>query len=445
MLEAEVPAEEIKHLVDSIFPFDYSIAGEANDQAAIELRRHLDFSLHSYPTGMLLNGWRIPPAWEFNYFELYKNSELLFRTTDGSFFVARNSPSVDLTLSFNELMSRTNRSLSGYGNDLVYDWRNLYHNSVPDWQISLSEDFINKLDKDASYRVVIDTKFYDSQMHVLTFDTHPESNRTLIINAHNCHPFQANDDVSGIVASILIAQRWKQFSNFNLNVRLIIAPEIYGPLFYLNQFDQPDCIGALLLKGIGNRNHLKIQSSLDPTSDLDRIFWKVLEDLKVEVTRHAFRSYYGNDEIVFENPPYCIPSITLTRIPYPEYHTSSDTPDIIDESSIDEVVQITLQALEGLAMNCSYSWKIDGLQKLSEPGLDLYKPVPAQGIHELGGSPTGRKWNILMNSLPGLISKGYNALSLSERFDLPLLEVIRYLLKWESSGFIEKSRVSFKK
>jgi len=445
MINADIPSQEINRLINSIFPFDYSIAGRANDQALIELGQHLDFSVHSYPTGMALNGWKIPSAWEFNYFELYKNSELLYRTTDGSFHVARNSPSIDSTITFNELMSRTNRSLSGDRSDLVYDWRNLYQNGEPDWQISLSEDFIDQLDMDASYRVVINVEFYDSQMHVLTFDTHPESNRTLIINAHNCHPFQANDDVSGIVAGILIAKKWKQFSNFDLNVRLIIAPEIYGPLFYLNEFKQSDCIGALLLKGIGNRSELKVQSSLDSVSDLDRILWKILNDLEIEATRHSFRSYYGNDEIVFENPPYCIPSVTLTRIPYPEYHTSSDTPDIIDDSSIGEVVRVTLQALEGLAMNSNYVWKVEGLQKLSEPGLELYKPVPAQGIHNLGGGPTERKWNILMNSLPGLISKGHNALSLSERFDLPLLEVSRYLLRWESSGFLEKSKDSSKK
>ena len=442
MIVGDIPEEDIGSLVDSIFPFEYSIAGRANDQAIIELKRHLDFSVHSYHTGMILNGWKIPPAWELNHFEIYENSKLILRTTDGSFHVARNSPSVDLILTFNELMSRTNRSLSGNGNDLVYDWRNLYQNDEPDWQISLSEDFISQLDKEANYRVVIDTNFYDSEMHVLTFDTHPGSQRTLIINAHNCHPFQANDDVSGMTAAILIAQKWKQFSNLDLNIRVIIAPEIYGPLFYLNQFEQDNCIGAVLLKGIGNRSQLKIQSSLDSDSDLDRIFWKILQDLGIEVTRHPFRSYYGNDEIVFENPPYCIPSITLTRIPYPEYHTSSDTPEVLSVSSINEVVKITLQAFEGIALNFSYSWKGAGLQKLSKPGLDLYKPVPAQGIHNLGGSPTERKWNILMNSLPGLISKGYNALSLSERFELPLLDVSRYLLQWESSGFLEKWRGS---
>jgi aminopeptidase-like protein len=441
MTDGDIPAGEINRLVDSIFPFDYSIAGKGNDEALIELCRHLDFSVHSYSTGMLLNGWKIPSAWELKSFEIYKGSELLLRTTDGSFYVARNSPSIDTTISFDELMIRTNRSLSGNLNDLVYDWRNLYQNTEPDWHISLSENFISKLDKNASYRIIIDTNFYDSDMHVLTYDTHPESKRTLIINAHNCHPFQANDDVSGVAAAILIAQKWKQFVGFDLNVRLIIAPEIYGPLFYLNQFEDNDYIGALLLKGIGNRSDLKIQSSLESNSELDKIFWKILKDLEIDTAKHPFRSYYGNDEIVFENPPYCIPSITLTRIPYPEYHTSSDTPDIIAESSINEVVKVTLQALEGIAMNFKYVWKVNGLQKLSEPGLNLYKPVPAQGIHKLGSEPTERKWNILMNSLPGLISRGHTALSLSERFDLPLLEVSRYLSNWQSSGFMERLKV----
>jgi len=362
---------------------------------------------------------------------------LLFRTTDGSFHVAKNSPNIDESLSFDELLAHTNRSLSGLGNDLVYDWRNLYQNGEPSWHISLTEDFIKTLDSKARYRVIIDAEFYDAKMHVLTFDSHPNASRTLIINAHNCHPYQANDDVSGIVAGIIIAKEWSHRSNCDLNVRLIIAPEIYGPLFYLNEIPQEKYVGALLLKGIGNANGLKLQLSLDSESEIDRVFSKILSDLNISVSTHEFRSFYGNDEIVFENPPHCIPSITLTRIPYPEYHTSSDSPKIISESAIEEVVNVTLQALEGIAMNRNYTWKGAGLQKLSVPGLDIYKPVPAQGIHTLGEGPVERRWNVLMNSLPGLISKGHDALSLSEKFDLPLLEVAAYLLKWESAGFIQ--------
>lgn len=440
MSEEEIPISEIKTLLNCLYPFDYSIAGRANDQAVIEFRKHLAFKSHSYGTGTLLNGWKIPSAWEFNFFELYKGSEMLLRTTDGSFHVAKNSPTVEERVTFEELMRHTNRSLSGLGNDLVYDWRNLYQNGDPSWHISLTEDFIKTLDNEAMYRVVIDANLYDAEMHVLTFDTHPNAQRTLIINAHNCHPYQANDDISGVVAGILVAREWSRRLNCDLNVRLIIAPEIYGPLFYLNEIEHDSYIGALLLKAIGNAGDLKLQSSLDPESEIDRVFGKILHDLNIPVSTHAFRSFYGNDEIVFENPPHCISSITLTRIPYPEYHTSSDSPNIISESAISEVVNVTLQALDGLTMNRSYSWKGIGLQKLSVPGLDIYKPVPAQGIHTLGEGPVERRWNVLMNSLPGLISKKYNALSLSEKFDLPLLEVADYLLKWESAGFIEETR-----
>lgn len=431
---------EIKTLLNRLYGFDYSIAGRGNDEAIVEFNKHLDFELHSYASGAVLNGWRIPSAWELNFFELYNDSGILLRTTDGSFHVAKNSPSVDQNLSFEELMQHTNRSLSGLGNDLVYDWRNLYQNGNPSWHISLTEDFIRTLDSNHKYRVVINADFYDAQMHVLTFDSHPNAPRTLIINAHNCHPYQANDDISGVVAGILVAREWSRRSNSDLNVRLIIAPEIYGPLFYLNEIEQKNCVGALLLKGIGNASDLKLQLSLDSESEIDKVFCKILYDLKIPVSTHAFRSFYGNDEIVFENPPYCIPSITLTRIPYPEYHTSSDSPEIISEAAIEEVVNVTLEALEAIAMNRNYAWKGVGLQKLSVPGLDIYKPVPAQGIHKLGEGPVERRWNVLMNSLPGLISKGHNALSLSEKFDLPLLEIVDYLLKWESAGFIEEAR-----
>ena len=34
-------------------------------------------------------------------------------------------------------------------------------------------------------------------MKVLEYTLPGSSSETIIINAHNCHPFQANDDISG--------------------------------------------------------------------------------------------------------------------------------------------------------------------------------------------------------------------------------------------------------
>ena len=44
-----------------------------------------------------------------------------------------------------------------------------------------------------------------------------------------------------------------------------------------------------------------------------------------------------------------------------------------------------------------------------------------------------------MNSIPALVQQGADSLMLSEKFNLPILEVIQYLLVWEKAGLVERS------
>ena len=55
-----------------------------------------------------------------------------------------------------------------------------------------------------------------------------KSKNTVIINAHNCHPFQANDDMSGCAVAILIFKELKKFKNLYYTYRLLISPELTG-------------------------------------------------------------------------------------------------------------------------------------------------------------------------------------------------------------------------
>ena len=432
--------DEIMGIAESLFPFDYSIAGNGNDLAITELMKLLDFKIYSYPTGSRLNGWEIPRAWRLNRFQLFADGNLILDDADHPFLVAKNSPSVDVELNYQELVSKTNISLTGKNNDYVYDWRNLYSGFKEEWAISLSKEILDELKKYSRFRVCITSEFYDSKMHVLVFDTHPDADRSIIVNAHNCHPFQANDDVSGIVAGVLTAKEWQKRIDENLNVRLIIAPELYGPIFFLDdQYLNRNELCAILFKAIGNDSGLKLQNSLNIEDTINQIIVKVCSEKEVDISTHPFRTLYGNDEIVFENPPFRIPTVTFTRIPFLEYHSSSDNLGILNPNSIFEVVSITLASIEVLSKNLSFVWKATGLPKLSFPGSKVYRPTPAHGVHRLGSSEIEKRWHILMNSLPGLISQGTTVLELSKQFDLPFFEVYDYLVEWEKLQFIVRS------
>lgn len=431
--------DENKKLLDLLYPFDYSVTGKANDLSCIVLSKVLPFKTIEYSSGAELNGWKIPQAWKLNYLIIYENGKVLFEFKDHPFCVPKNTPSIDVdNLSLQDLLGRLHRSKTGDTDDFVYDFRNLYQNEPLEWSLSLSEEMISKLAEGNVYRVVINSTFYDSTMKILEFDTHPEIDSTIIVNAHNCHPFQANDDTSGIVAGIQLAKMWAKELTPRLNLKLLIAPELYGPMFFLDSLTETrDFLGVLLFKSIGNRGVLKLQQSAQENQVISRIASRLFHEEEKSDEVYPFRTLHGNDEIVFEAPPYSIPTVTLTRFPFREYHNSSDMPARIESASITETVEVGLQLLRGFNGHRSYRWMSKGLPKLSDSHLELYKPTPAHGIHSKGSLDVELRWHLLMNSLPGLVHQGCNSLEFSEKFDLPLLEVIDYLSKWEAAGFVK--------
>jgi aminopeptidase-like protein len=433
-------ADEISELLEILYPFDYSIAGVDNDQASKVLCNILPFQTTEYPSGSEVNGWVIPQGWKLNSLKIYKDDSILLEFYEHSFCVPKNTPSVDIkNLTYSQLISRINRSVSGNFDDFVYDWRNLYRNRPTEWSICLTESMIENISDGSFYRVVIDSTFYNSTMKVLEFNTHNTAKNSIVINAHNCHPFQANDDVSGMIASILLAKRWMLEQNVEINLKVIIAPELYGPIFYLNSMKEAsNHLGAILFKAVGNRGILKLQDSIQRNSEISLIARDIIRDLSGAEHIYDFRSLYGNDEIVFENPPFCIPTITLTRIPFLQYHNSSDTPAEISIDSIEETIDSAFNIVKALQGNYRYRWLVHGLPKLSDLPYEIYKPVRAHGIHDEGSSEIEKRWHILMNSLPAIVGNGLSTLEISQRFQLPIFEIIEYLHEWEKAGFIER-------
>ena len=101
-------------------------------------------------------------------------------------------------------------------------------------------------------------------MPVLSFTVHGQSPTTIIYNAHNCHPFQANDDISGVAVLIRLFQELTGRENTKYTYTLLIGPELFAPMFWLASRSKlvSNIAGAVLLKSVGNSSTLKLQHSI---------------------------------------------------------------------------------------------------------------------------------------------------------------------------------------
>jgi len=276
-------------------------------------------------------------------------------------------------------------------------------------------------------------------MKVLEYTIKGKSEETIIINAHNCHPFQANDDISGCAVAIKIFKMLKKMKNRKFSYTLLIAPELIGPIFWLKKFSSKKIKNlkyAILLKSVGNNNYLKLQQSVQGDSAIDRLALKALKSNGNKFKSGKFRTVYGNDEIVFNAPGYNIHSITLTRMPFHEYHTDADKPENLSEKKLNETFLVVKKIIYDLEKAVRFKNNYRGVISLSNSKYNLYLKADSPMIDKKKYTKENKKWNLLMNYLPYWFDKHMSINEIANYHKLPYKSVLAYCKKWEKKKLI---------
>ena len=158
-----------------------------------------------------------------------------------------------------------------------------------------------------------------------------------------------------------------------------------------------------------------------------------LDQLGLPYRTGPFESIIVNDEYVWEN--YGIPMLSFSRFPYPEYHSSRDSVEIIKEASLNEAVDALMGAVDRLEASPMIVKKFKGNICLSNPQYDLYVDY---GQIALGDalSDQRRRMRRLMDFVPHWIARSASRPS-------PTTSACRkkrlstYLQRWAAKGLID--------
>lgn len=443
-MSANVSGALIKHIAEKLYPFYYSVVGEGSNSAVDTFQQFADFTCHKFDSGSELRGWVIPEGWKpLKATISFKGSVIHDCLKSSPLGCAYLSPSFRGTVTKAELLSHC-----AWRDDLpgatVYDWTRLYRKGdQAKWGLSIPWNILTTF-PDELLDVQIDTSTYDSQMTVLDYKVKGKVDDEIIINAHNCHPFQANDDISGCaVALAFFIYRLSKKNNY-YSYRLLIAPELFGPMFWLEKLSLSNKTikSSILLKSVGNDAQIKIQNSFIGDSDVDRAAKSALLKYSQcdDVNFFPYRTYYGNDESIFEALGIQIPTVTLTRYPFHEYHTDFDTPDKLSPERLMETFEILESMITIIEGNKRASVVQPGLFCLSNPRYDLYRKAPEPGISDQGNTPQEKNWNLLMNCLPRDLHSGLSVLEISLKYEIDFKLLLDYIQEWESKGLIKLER-----
>lgn len=345
-------------LINELWFLKRDIVSDGFDQALLRLQEEFPaMKIHEYPSGMTCWTWRIPEKWTCD--EAYLETLAGERLID---YAVHPLHAVSYSLPFEGVVSRQ---------ELL---RHLHiHPRLPeaipfvfkyydrDWGLCASQALRERLTQ-AEYQVVIRSRFEPGTLKVGEVVIPGQSEDCFVLAAHLCHPAMVNDDLTGVVVGLEAARRLLQGPPPYYTYRLLILPETIGSVAYLSQHEHliPQMRGGLFLEMLGNAAPHALQQSFLSESQADRCLRSAFAGLEPEGWVGAYRSVINNDERQFNAPGVRVPMLSLSRVhrreaptwPYPEYHSSLDTPAIVSASRLEQSCQLVLGLIQAWERNC---------------------------------------------------------------------------------------------
>lgn len=423
----------------------YASGVVAADNAPLfeRIAQELPLELHRWTSGETFNGWVVPDDWRVEHATISRAGEVLFDGTVHALGVGRYSRSFQGTVDWAELKEHlsTNPDLP---EAYVFHCMWQYRPWDADWALSVPYAIYRELEAAGSrYEVDLRTVYAPGEMLLGTAEVRGASDRTIVLQAHSCHPHMANDGFAGVAVLIRLMQ-WLATRENRYTYRLVVGPEHLGTVFYLRDM-APEALQrvvcGLFAEMPGTGGPIKVASSFPGGTALDA----ALANAARHVARHhelvPWRSGAGNDETVWEAPGYEVPFPEVTRsedlmAPFREYHTSLDTPDLMDETQMDEFTGVLRAAIEALEDDAVARRRFDGLVALSNPRYRLYKERADPSVDK-DLPEDSETWGRLLDSLLRYFDGQITILEIAQRHELPFAAVRDYLREFAVAGLIE--------
>jgi aminopeptidase-like protein len=420
-------------ILEDLAPLNRMVCSSDYDRTIEYLRRVLPFDVIEYRAADEYNGWVIPPKWDVKEAKIRRGGQVVYDGTSHPLAV------IALSAPFRGRVDR-----EGLRKHLHYDHR--HADSIPfhfrqtyrtwnrDWGFCVPRTLYEGLDP-GEYDVVVETDESEGTLRMLEL-THPGvSDEAIVFGANLDHPGVANDGMAGVVVGVELFRRLAGRKT-KFTYRLVLSQGIIGSEYYLGK--QPASRRRKMSEGVflemlGSDTQLAFQASRDGRSNIEYAMARALEESGVSYRTGPFESIILNDEYIWE--AYGIPMASLSRFPYPEYHSSRDDVSIMKEAHLTDAVDVLERAVGILEASRLIVRRFQGNVCLSNPRYDLYVDVGQVAFGEVA-SDEQRRMRLLMDLVPTL-DRPITSRALAERVGLPEEKVLAYLGRWEEKGLVE--------
>ena len=346
-------------LIHELWFLARELVSDEYDQALHRLAEEVPMMIHEYPSGMPAWSWEVPEKWTCHeaYLETLNGRRIIDRA-DHPLHVVSYSLPFEGVVGREELLGHLH--VHPQDPELIPFVFKYYQR---DWGLCLPQSVRDTLDEE-EYRVVIRTSFESGTLKVGEVIVPGEVEESFMLAAHLCHPAQVNDDLTGVMVGLDVMRRLLAGPKPHYTYRYLILPETIGSVAYLSQNENliPEMVGGLFLEMLGNDSGLALQQSYLPESQSDQALIAALRGAGPEAFVGPYRTIINNDERQFNAPGVRVPMVSLSRVqnpeklesmyrPYPEYHSSADTPEIVTQERLEAARDAVLAMIAAFDKN----------------------------------------------------------------------------------------------
>ncbi|MFA5167184.1 MAG: DUF4910 domain-containing protein [Candidatus Omnitrophota bacterium] len=390
------------------------------------------FRILPFKPGTAAFSWTIPPRYSVDEAYIDCNGKRFAEFSKSNLSVVSYSIPINKCVSYQELRRHVFTQP-----DLPDEtpWMFKYYERT--WGFCMPHRQWLRLDRNAKYRVVIKSRFEKKPFMVGEYVIPGHTNEEILWVSDICHPSQVNDSITGAVVAAHLAKVWTKRYKGRFTLRFLFLPETIGSVawFSRNLKKISRIRYGMFCEMLGNDNRFLLKLSRQGDTPWDRIAKRAFKRHKNmgETKVITFQQIAPqNDEKVMNGVGIDIPTVSFTRWPYREYHTSADNPNLIQLKNLKEAFGITQEMLQSVNYDLYPISTVRGPIMLSR--YKLWVPYDANP-----------KLNQALQRILFMLNGQYSVADIAEEVMLDSKTLRQYLKRFEAHGLIRWNRGPWEK
>ena len=415
--------EKMYQWAEDLFPINRSITGQGVRATLDYIKEFLPaLNIESITSGTPVFDWVVPDEWEVSEaYILSSDGEKVVDFKENNLHLVGYSTAVDQVLCFDELKEHLY-----YLEELPEAIPYITSYYKRQWGFCISyQQFLEMSKKpEEKFKVVIKSRHFSGCLNYGVLLIPGESKQEIFLSTYICHPSMANNELSGPVVTMALAQELlKSKTPHRYSYRIIFIPETIGSISYLSlhlETLKRHVIAGFNITCVGDDRDISFMPSRLGNTLADRAALHALNYLAKDYKSYSFLDR-GSDERQYCSPGVDLPVCSIMRSKYgeyPEYHTSLDDLSLISPRGLQVSFDIIKCAIECVEQNRLLKTSV-----LCEPQLGkrgLYPTVSTRDSHS--------KVRDMMN-LIAYCDGNTDLIDISEKIQTPLWTLIPIIMQ----------------